>query len=218
MEARPVINQPIIIRADLGDEFSSRVEDMGDDWLTIAQPLDLPAEHTLVEGAEFMTTWRADNGIYVLPCELVTIHRDGAMHMWDVAITGEVRREQRRAYVRARARGTVTMSWRGRDKISHEVTGALEDLSEASLRFMCRDRSVSDADFHGVQIKTHLETAEKAFDLRSEVLRVERSEVGEHSSETGPWSVYLIFSDPGKAADEIRQIVFREQLRQRNGR
>ncbi|SOD73943.1 hypothetical protein SAMN05892883_3133 [Jatrophihabitans sp. GAS493] len=218
MDARPVINQPIIIRADLGDEFSSRVEDMGDDWLTVAQPLDLPAEHAFVEGTEFMTTWQADNGLYVLPCELVTIHRDGAMHMWDVGITGEVRREQRRAYVRARARGTVTMSWRSRDKVSHEVTGALEDLSEASLRFMCRDRSVVDADFHGLKVKTLLETAEKEFNLSSEVLRVERSEVVEHSSETGPWSVYLIFSDHGKAADDIRQIVFREQLRERNGR
>jgi c-di-GMP-binding flagellar brake protein YcgR len=217
MNGLPVLNRPITLIADFGQAFASRVEDVGEYWLTVAKPLDLPVEHPFLEGAEFMTTWKGHDGIYVLPCQLLNSRREGVVRLWDMGVVGQPWHEQRRAYVRARASGTVTMRWSLDGETEYESCGALEDLSEAALRFVCRDDRVLAQDVVGATVSVSLSTRYKSFELQGDIVRIARSAVSTKTRESGPWDVVVRFTDPGKAADDLRRIVFREQLRDRNG-
>ncbi len=218
MDGLPALNRPITLIADSGDEFSSRVEDVGPDWLTVARPLEVPVDSRFLTDARFLTTWRADNGIHVLPCRLATARREGRIRLWDVDVVGEGWREQRRAFVRSPVPGTVAIRWPGVDGTECETTGPLEDLSEAALKFECRDGSVSVPDLPGRVVEVSMLTRGQQFHVTGEIVRVAPAPVRGRSLEVAPWHVVARFVDAGKVADDLRRIVFREQLRIRNGR
>jgi c-di-GMP-binding flagellar brake protein YcgR len=220
MNGLPTINRRITLIAASGQEFASRVEDVGDNWLTVARPLDLPVGQQIAAGSGLMATWHAPNGICTLPCRLVTIRREGAVRLWDVDVAGQVWREQRRAYVRATATGMVQMRWSADedDETVLETSGALEDLSEAALRYRCRDRNLDAEALVGAKVSMSLHMRELSVDLPAEVVRVARTVMRVPSREPAPWQIVLRYINPGRVADDLRRIVFREQLRERNGR
>jgi hypothetical protein len=194
------------------------VEDVDDRFLTVARPLDLPAEHDLQVGSAVMTTWWVSSGVWVLPCRLVEVRREGRVPLWDVEIVGEGRREQRRAFVRAAVTGPVSMRWSVTGQGEYRASGVIADLSEASLRLVSRDRAVADHAPVGGCIEVSLRTAGKSFELHAELLRVSPVSGLLQNDASTQWQVVLRFTDPGKAADELRRIVFGQQLRDRNGR
>jgi c-di-GMP-binding flagellar brake protein YcgR len=213
----PVINRRIALRAHSGAEFASRVEDVGDDWLTVARPLDLPPGERPRVGTEFTTTWQAENGIFGLTCRLAGVHRQGIVPLWDMDVVGRGWREQRRAYVRASVCGTARMKWAGEKGDERVVGGALIDLSEAGLRYVCRDADLAAHALVGSEVEVSFQTGGKEFELAASVLRVARSEVRTWHTGATPWEIVTLFTDPGRAADDLRRIVFDQQLRARNG-
>jgi c-di-GMP-binding flagellar brake protein YcgR len=228
MNGLPTINRRITLISASGQEFASRVEDVGEDWLTVARPFDLPIGQPIVAGSGLMATWHASNGICTMPCRLVTTRREGAVRLWDVNVAGQVWREQRRAYVRAAAIGMVSMRWSLGEPDEHagsqpsetefETSGALEDLSEAALRYRCRDRNLDAEALVGATVSMSLHMREISVDMPAEVVRVVRTIQRIPSREPAPWQIVLRFVNPGRIADDLRRIVFREQLRERNGR
>lgn len=218
MNGLPTINRPITLTSISGQEFASRVEDVGDDWLTVARPLDLPAGLPIENGSDLTASWKAPGGLCVMPCRLVSTRREGTIRLWDVNVAGRIWLEQRRAYVRTTATGAVAMRWSTDDESEREISGALEDLSEAALRFQCRDRDLDARALVGKPVEMTLRMRDDEFDLAAEVLRVARSVPSESDRGPAPWQIVLVYTNPGRAADDLRRIVFREQLRERNCR
>jgi hypothetical protein len=150
----------------------------------------------------------------------VSSRREGAIRLWDVDVAGRISFEQRRAYVRTTATGAVSMRWSldAASETEAEIFGSLEDLSEAALRFRCHDHHLNAHTLVGttVQMSLHMRGAE--FELPAEVLRVNRAVPSSADRGPAPWQIVLLFTNPGRSADDLRRIVFREQLRQRNCR
>jgi hypothetical protein len=46
---------------------------------------------------------------------------------------------------------------------------------------------------------------------------VARVSPADHQLDAPHWQVVLVFIDPGRTADDLRRIVFNQQLRERNG-
>lgn len=207
MSELPAILQLIMLRDDLGQEFASRVEDVGDGMLTVARPLDLPAEHRLDVGAEVFTTWREPTGVEVRPGLLREVRREANVALWDIELTGAGWREQRRSFVRAAVPGKVTVRWTADG--GGVASGPLLDLSEAALRFSTTAAGLVDAEVARLQVRIELQTPEKNFELAGEVLRALPDRT------PGACQLVVLFTDPGKAADELRRMVFAQQLRDR---
>ncbi|MGX7681825.1 hypothetical protein ACSMXN_23330 [Jatrophihabitans sp. DSM 45814] len=219
MNGQPAINQLISLRADNGQEYASRVEDVGDGCLTVARPLDLPAEHGLWVGCTVETTWHVSSGLCVLPCKLVGVRREGAVPLWDIDIVGNGWREQRRAFVRAAVMGTVALRWASADGTGHEATGVVADLSEAGVRCTSKSQSLVDHPPTDSPVELLLKTSGNSFELHADVLRVtEVSPTDGHPTAPPQWQIVLLFADQGKIADDLRRIVFNQQLLERNGR
>jgi len=221
MQAAPEIDQRVKLRADDGGEITSFVKGFTDAGIILAHPADLPVENSYYEGADLQLTWHAEGGVYYLPCRLVVVGHDGE-RMWEVHITGGVQRQQRRAYVRANVPGTITMRWVNKIQVACTLTANVDDLSEASVRFLTRDRSVLVEDMKDKPVRVGLEVAEEKFDLHGKVLRVARYDTVAqqilapgHPSFSDTWAVYLLFVDHGKAADDLRRIVYKAQLLER---
>lgn len=209
MSGLPAILQLIMLRDDLGQEFASRIEDLGDGALTVARPLDLPAEHRFEVDSEVFVTWREPTGVEVRPGRLRDVRREANVSLWDIELTGAGWREQRRSFVRAAVPGKVTLRWAASDGSGGVASCPLLDLSEAALRCRTTVAELATAEAAGRGVRIELETPDKTFELTGEVLR------GVPDREPAAWQLVVVFTDPGKAADELRRIVFAQQLRDR---
>jgi c-di-GMP-binding flagellar brake protein YcgR len=218
MMGLPSVNQRIALRADTGDEFASRVEDVGGTRLTVARPLDLPAEHELRIGSEIMAAWHVDDGVHVLPCKVTRIRREGVVPLWDVEVMGEPWREQRRSFVRAAVMGRVAMHWTTIDEVEREATGLISDLSEAAVGFVSKDRVLETSAPAGITAEISIKTPGQHFELEGEIVRATALLAQAPSTDPAQWQVVVRFSNPGRTADDIRRIVFNQQLRDRHGR
>jgi hypothetical protein len=217
MSLLPVLSRPIGLRAASGAEYASRVEGVGEGWLTVASPRAITLGTMPDVGAEFDTIWAANNGICGLPCRLTDIRRQGVVPLWDLDVVGVGWREQRRAYVRASVWGSVRMTWQVDDERGGEAAGAVIDLSEAALRFRCRDTTLNEAELIGGPVQVALTTRDQDFELAASVVRMARAPGAAGTGELAAWDVVVLFSDPGKDAAALRRIVFQAQLRERNG-
>ena len=209
MSELPAIHQLVTLRDDLGQEFASRVEDADDGALTVARPLDLPVEHRLQVGAEVFTTWLLPTGIEVRPGRLTGVRKEGLVSLWDIELTEPGWREQRRSFVRAAVPGKVTLQWKSDEDVQRVARGLLLDLSEAGLRCTTSSEELGDEGRPRLPLRLTVETSEQKFELDGEILRVGPAR------EAGLWQVVALFTEPGKAADDLRRIVFAQQLRDR---
>lgn len=103
MAAVPEINDLVELRDGDRRTYRSRIEDVSSTHLLIAQPWDLALTQLPTAGRAFELCWADDDGITVLPVELVRTEASGRVTLWRLAITGTPSREQRRAYVRVSA-------------------------------------------------------------------------------------------------------------------
>jgi c-di-GMP-binding flagellar brake protein YcgR len=208
----PMINQLIALRDGAGQEFASRIEDVNGRILTVGCQLNLSTDAELGIGATVLTTWRLPNGISVLPGRIIAARRDRMLPVWDIEVTGEGWREQRRSYVRAEMPGSLTLHWYSPAEVSRQAAASLTDLSEAGLRCITSAELFAGDAVAGLAVQVALRTWQRRFELAGEVLRALPGK------KRGHWEVVVIFTDPGKAADDLRRLVYAEQLRQRNGR
>jgi hypothetical protein len=212
MSGLPMINQLVALRDGAGAEFASRIEDLNGHILTVGCPLDLTTDGELRIGATVLTTWQLPNGISVLPGRIIAVRRDGMLPVWDIEVTGDGWREQRRSYVRAEMPGSLTLHWSSSVEVSREAAAVLTDLSEAGLRCITTAEAFAGDAVAGLAVQVVLRAGQREFELAGEVLRALPGK------RRGQWEVVVIFTDPGKAADDLRRLVYAEQLRQRNGR
>jgi hypothetical protein len=146
--AVPEINDLVELRDADRRTYRSRVEDVSARGLVIAQPWDLALTQLPTPGRTFELCWADDEGITVLPVELVRTEVSGRVSVWRLAITGAPTREQRRAYVRVSAvvpirivRPSADVVYIGRrgggtGRYAEPATaeGQVIDISEAAVR------------------------------------------------------------------------------------
>jgi hypothetical protein len=217
MDSCPDINAPIVVRDLDGRTYPSRVEDVSTDALTIARPLNLPAEHPVDPGTEVEVGWTSWRGVTFLRGRLVRTRSEGAVRLWVLAITGESWREQRRDFVRTRAAGPVTLRPLGCEPEADAVAGQLVDVSEAALCCTVEGRSAS-ALADGAEVSVCFRfgdghggvegDGDGGFELRG---RVSDRRPGIRSASL--LDLVVTFDDPGRAADRLRREIFAEQLR-----
>jgi hypothetical protein len=216
MNGLPATNQLITLRADTGQEFGSRVEGAGETMLTVARPLDLPVENDLRVGSRIMTAWNVENGVWVLPGQLSQTRREGVVPLWDITVIGDPWREQRRSYVRAAVMGTVALRGTSETLGGFEASAVIADLSEASVRCVTTDPALAAHSRTGTSLEISLQVGGSCFELQAEVARVIASDQPSQASELPQWQAVLVFVEPGRAADDLRRIVFTQQLRDRD--
>jgi hypothetical protein len=62
MSVLAVLRRPIGVRAACGEEYASRVDGVGEGWLTVADPRAIALGMAADVGAEFATIWAAEKG------------------------------------------------------------------------------------------------------------------------------------------------------------
>lgn len=148
MAAVPEINDLVELRDVDRRTYRSRVEDVSATHLVIAQPWDLALTQLPTAGRTFELCWADDDGITVLPVELVRTEVSGRVSLWRLAIAGPPAREQRRAYVRVSAvvpiriiRPSADIVYIGRPAATGPrrtepgaADGQVIDISEAAVR------------------------------------------------------------------------------------
>ncbi len=210
MTALPDIHALIVLRDD-GREYLSRVEDGATDQLTVARPLNLPAHHTIAIGSNFELSWSRPNGIQVVPVVLAATRREGRVGLWDVSVVGDGWREQRREFVRAEVAGRVHLRiTAATDGHRDDLTGTLLDLSESGLRCEVLAPALREALLPGQALTVGINAAGSPFVLMAELVRVAPSTTASNKLELA-----LVFLDHGRTADELRRVVFSQQLADR---
>jgi len=206
VDPRPRVNE-LVTLIDPGDqEYRSRVEDVGDESLVVARPLDLLADHRLEPGTELLVSWAAPNGIAVLPVRLVADGTDGLVAIWTLTPTRDGWIEQRRRYVRVPASGPLQLRLRGADQAVEALSGTLVDLSEGALRCAV-DLSMADAlDTDLVSASFHF--GDQQFDIPARI--VFRRPVAPPTQVT---QLVVLFDEPVREADQLRRQIFAQQLR-----
>jgi hypothetical protein len=214
MDTFPDINDPIVLHDADDRAYQSRVEDVGPGRLTIARPFGLVAEQPVDLGAEFSVGWTSWRGIAFLPAQLIQTRTEGALRLWDLAITGSAWSEQRRDYVRILATGPVTLRPRtepsaetGTDPESDGVPGSLVDVSEAALCCTVDARATSDVLVVGSDASVAFRLGSEDFDLPGSVILRRPSNRSVSLAE-----LVVRFGETGKAADRLRREIFAQQL------
>lgn len=207
MEVRPSINDTVLLHDAAGREYRSRVEALEGAVLTVARPLDLPAETDSEPRAEWFVTWGVAGGIAVLPTTHVATYVENHLGLWSLAVSGAGWIEQRREFVRVPAFGRVVL--RPADEASEhgEVPGTLIDLSEGALRCSVDDTHAEDPTFD--------ETVQACFRFGDGEFavpgRVISRRAGEHR--TGSLHLVVLFDEPNRDADALRKQIFALQRR-----
>lgn len=179
----PQIGDPVALRDDAGLIYASRVEDVGDDQITVARPADLRAALVYDVGLELDLVWTHPTGIHVVPTELADTSVERQIRLWHLAVTGAVRTEQRRDYVRVPLEGRIELDAGGDDgddgdddapsnPYGEPLVGQLVDLSEVATQCTVpTDRD--DARIRiGRRLRCRLTVAGVEFSLTGEVIIV----------------------------------------------
>ena len=206
MDPQPRVNDLVTLWDQDDREYRSRVEDVGDEVLTVARPLDLLADHRFDPGAELLVSWAASNGVAVLPVELVAEHTEGPVATWTLRPTRNGWIEQRRRYVRVPASGTLSLRLRGDGQTVEALTGTLVDLSEGGLRCAV-DVALADA-LETDLVQASFRFGDQDFDIPGRIVF--------RRSGTQPSQVIqlvVLFDEPVRDADRLRRQIFASQLR-----
>ncbi|MCW2522960.1 MAG: type pilus assembly PilZ [Frankiales bacterium] len=223
MTVLPALNALVAVRDEERD-YRSRVEDVYDDVVVLARPMDLPLGHRFSVGASLMITWTGERGVFVLPATLTHQQTEGVVNLWVVQARGQGWVEQRRAYVRAEVAGPVDLTV-GPETPSEILTetpseaptetldvvrGQLVDLSEAALRCVVPlDSSVGTTELDA-KLSAHFTLDGSDFTLPGRLQRAEPNALRPELRE-----VVVLFDQPVRQADELRRLVYALQLKER---
>jgi hypothetical protein len=207
----PEINDPVVLRDD-ELEYRSRVEDLAAGVLTVARPLDLPADHAYGAGSELQVTWSSPRGIAVLPTRIVETRIEQGLALWVLEVVRDGWIEQRRRFVRVPASGPVTLLGRGEAPVP-PVHGYLDDVSEGALRCTVEKSPTTEALVLGVLVTARFRLGEGEFDVPGRILHRRASPPPARST-----VLVVVFDEPVASADALRKEIFAQQLRNRRAR
>jgi hypothetical protein len=220
MVVLPIVNALVWIRGDDRD-YRSRVEDVSEESLVLARPLDLPVGHSFTTGSRLHVSWPSERGMTVLPTVLVGQLTEGAVGLWIAEIAGKPWTEQRREYVRVPIVGPVRLTLGKQPNRGTERAGAeaivldlqLVDISEAAVRCTAKlDSLLAQAPAHS-EVDVHLELGGTPFDIPGRTLKLVPSALVPELCE-----VVVLFEQPVRQADALRRFVFAQQLKGRASR
>lgn len=206
MDHRPSVNDPVVLRDHDHREYRSRVEDTGPDALTVARPLDLPADRDVGPGAELLVTWSCPRGIAVLPVRLVGTHTEGDLRLWSTAVLGAGWVEQRRRFVRVPASGPLTLRPRDDDPAVEAIAGTLIEISEGALRCVV-EAGTADHLAYDEQVTAGFRFGDGEFAVPA---RIGVRRPGARPAELA--ELVVVFDEPVQDADALRKQIFAQQL------
>ena len=200
----PPVHRLVTITDSDGREYCSRVEDVGDGVLVFARPLTLPVEHEFAVGQPLLASWPDPDGLVLATVTLIETRAREHLGLWVTAVE-DLRRQQRRQYVRVPALGPLELASTG----GEQVSGQLLDVSEAALRCALR---IADAEAatNVAGLLAGFTLAETRFSVPATLLRTEPSRKDDQLAEC-----VLTFDIDEREAAELRRRVFAEQLRLR---
>jgi hypothetical protein len=208
VEQHPNVYDPVVLRDHADREFATRVEDLGERLVVVAQPPGLPADETFSNGTELSVAWAdADGAVTVLPTRILAVHAEGRLQLWSLVVTGPAFTEQRRRVERVDAAGPVALRSPEGDE-SDAVTGSLIDASEKAIR--CSVGAGSADRFLGhrneVIAEFSLGTADFAVPGRVEFVRSTKRP-------TQFEDLVVVFDEPVADADALRKHLFAREVR-----
>lgn len=208
----PQVHYLVTLTDQLGRQYRSRIEDLGDGLLVLARPLDLLVEHEFGVGAPVLVSWSDPAGIVEVDTELLDSQLPGRLGCWLVRELGPYRIQQRRQFVRVPVPGLVLISLLDPEsgRPLPPLTARLVTLSEAALRCALPTDQAAGISV-GDQASTEFTVSGTEFALVASVLKLEPAR-----HEDGIRELVLLFEVDEAAAAELRRLVFAEQLRLRN--
>ncbi len=212
MPTTPQVHCLVTLTDQLGRQYRSRIEDVGDGLLVLARPLDLPVEHEFGLGAPVLVSWSDPAGVIEADTELLDSQLPGRLGCWLVRELGPYRVQQRRQFVRVPvpglARITVLDAQSGQPRAP--LTARLVTLSEAAVRCaLPAEQAVGIGPNDPVSVKFAVSGNE--FELAASVLKLQPARHEDRVLE-----LVLLFELDESTAAELRRLVFAEQLRQRS--
>ena len=206
---RPAINDPVLLRDHADREYRSRIEDLANNLLVVAQPHDLPAGESFDPGTDLSVAWvgSTGGGVMVLPARILAAHTEGTLRLWSLAVTGPASALQRRRFVRVPAAGRVVLRPTAGTQ-GEPVVGDLVEASEAAIRCTVIAGASDDLLAGGNQVVAEFRFGAADFAVPG---RIEFLRPTTHPAELE--QLVVVFDEPAAAADELRKQVFAQQLR-----
>jgi hypothetical protein len=207
VEHRPKIHDAVVLRDRDGRQYASRVENLGEGLVVVAQPAALAGEEAFPNGTELSVAWaEADELVTVLPTRILATHAEGAMTLWSLIVTGPASNEHRRRVERVEVTGPVVLRSPGRDETA-AVTGSLIDLSEKAVRCSVRTGSADEflSDRNDVVAEFSLGAATFVIPGRVEFARATKRP-------TQLEEVVVLFDEPVVDVDALRKHLFAQQV------
>jgi hypothetical protein len=203
MEQRPKVHDPVLLRDRAGRQYASRVENLGEGLVVVAQPPALPGEDALGNGTELDVAWaESDDVVTVLPTRILATHADGAVQLWSLLVTGPALVEQRRRVERVAASGPVMLRPPGGDETA-TVAGSLVDVSEKAVRCSVAagsaDRFLSDRS----EVAAEFALGAATFIIPGRVEFVRATKLPTQFEE-----LVVVFDDPVTEIDALRKHIF----------
>ena len=203
MQQRPQVHDPVVLRDHADRRFESRVENLAEGLVVVAQPPGLPDDDGFVNGTELSVVWAESvDSVAVLPTQILAAHMQGPAKVWSLVVTGPASLEQRRRAERVDVSGPVTLR-PPPGVATAAVDGGLIDLSEGALR--CSIRTGSADGFLGSRNQVVAEfgvgTADFALPGRVEFVRATK-----HPTQ---WEeLVVLFAQPVARVDVLRKHLF----------
>ena len=207
MEHRPNIHDAVVLRDDAGRQYASRVENLGEGLVVVAQPAALAGEEAFPNGTELSVAWaEADELVTVLPTRILATHDAGTETLWSLIVTGPALNEHRRRVERVDATGPVVLRSPGGEE-TEAVTGNLVDVSEKAVRCSVRTGSADEflSDRNQVVAEFGLGAATFAIPGRVEFARATKRP-------TELEEVVVLFDEPVADVDALRKHLFAHQV------
>jgi len=224
----PGIHRLVTITDLDGREYCSRVEDVGDGVLVFARPLTLPLEHQFEVGQPLLASWPDPEGLTLATVTLLETRVHEHLGLWLTAVE-DLRRQQRRQFVRVQALGPIELLATGGDpgEPFPHVAGHLLDVSEAALRCTLHTAD-AEALLAMPGLLASFALADARFTVPASMLRIEparkesprKDDSGKDGSrrDGSLTDCVLTFDIDDRDAAELRRLVFAEQLRLRRTR
>lgn len=207
MEHRPKVHDAVVLRDHAGRQFASRVENLGEGLVVVAEPANLSENEAFPNGTDLDVAWaEADDLVTVLPTRILATHAEGALTLWSLIVTGPASNERRRRVERVEATGPVVLRSPGDDE-TPGVMGSLIDLSERAVRCSVQTGSADGflSDRNEVVAKFSVGTADFAIPGRVEFARATKRP-------TELEEVVVLFDEPVADVDALRKHLFAQQV------
>jgi len=203
VEQHPNVHDPVVLRDDADREYTSRVENLGQRLVVVAQPHNLPADETFGNGSDIRVAWAdADGAVTVLPTRILAVHAEGDLQLWSLVVAGPAVLEQRPRVERVDAAGPVALRSPEADQRG-AVIGSLLDASEKAIRCTvgagAADRFLRDR--NEVVAEFRLGTADFAIPGRVEFVRATKRP-------TQFEELVVLFDEPVADAESLRKQLF----------